>query len=73
MQTDENVSNHNYAKPEKERGEAEWGWLFQSEERTLYRLRKKLFFLVLPEALPEVLFKAARKPLMRNTPYGKIL
>jgi hypothetical protein len=45
VQTDENVSNHNYAKPEKERGEEEWGWLFQSDERTLYRLRKKLFVL----------------------------
>jgi hypothetical protein len=48
VQTDENVSNHNYAKPEKERGEAEWGWLFQSDERTLYRLKKELF-VCLPE------------------------
>jgi hypothetical protein len=31
---------------ENERGEAEWGLLFQSEERTLYRLRKKHFVLL---------------------------
>jgi hypothetical protein len=31
---------------ENERGEAEWGWLFQSEERTLYRLRKEHFVLL---------------------------
>ena len=28
---------------EKERGKTDWGWLFQSDEKILYRLRKEQY------------------------------
>jgi hypothetical protein len=56
-----------YTQREGER-ESIMGMAFQSDERTLYRMRKEL--LVSPEAMPEVLLKSA---LMRNIPYGKNL
>jgi len=48
------------------------GMAFSKRRKNPLPAEKETFCFVLPEALPEVLFKAARKPSMRNTPYGKI-